>query len=351
VLVEGSTLDAGPELVAERLLEVLRQPYDMRKHIGRELTLTASIGLAFGLRGDAGELLRDADVALYQAKAAGRNRHVLFRADMQSAVQDRLTTQMELLEALANDKLFLLYKPTFDLQSGRVAGIEALVRWHHPTRGVLAAREFLPIAESSGLIVALGGWVLAQACRQTASWHARGLPANVSVNVSARQLATEELVGQAAQALHDSGLDPAALTLEINESALLADPHATGARLRALGELGVQITIDDFASGYSALASPQALPVTALKLDRVFVERLARSPRKTALLETFVALGRTLAIDTLAEGIEDGVALASAQHERCEQEHGFLFSRPLDADDAEAFLRANQSAGQPQPTR
>ena len=174
VLVEGSTLDAGPELVAERLLEALGAPCDMRGEIGRELSISASIGVAFGLRESPDELLRDADLALYAAKAAGRDRYVLFESSMQTAAQDRLRMQMDLADAVAQGRLFLVYQPTFDLQSGRVSGVEALLRWQHPTRGTLQPADFIPLAESTGLIVPIGGWVLEEACRQAAGWNAQG---------------------------------------------------------------------------------------------------------------------------------------------------------------------------------
>jgi diguanylate cyclase (GGDEF)-like protein len=340
VLVEGSTLDSGPELVAERLLEVLREPYDMRGEIGREISLTASIGIAFGQRGSADELLRDADIALYEAKAAGRNRQVLFRSDMQTALQDRLTVQMDLVEALERRQLFLLYQPTFDLQSERVIGVEALIRWRHPTRGVLAPADFIPIAESSGLIVPIGRWVLQEACRQAAAWHARGQHLGMSVNVSARQLDTDELLDDVRRSLEEHGLDPATLTLEITETALMRDPEATAARLRLLKRLGVRIAIDDFGTGYSSLAYLRQFPADALKIDRSFIGNIAASKQSAALIRTLVQLGKTLEIETLAEGIEDQVQLKALQRERCDQGQGFLFSRPLDVEAIEAFLES-----------
>jgi diguanylate cyclase (GGDEF)-like protein len=349
VLVEGATLDAGPELVAERLLEVLRQPYDMRDEIGRELSLTASIGIAFGLRGSADELLRDADIALYEAKAAGRNRQVLFSSDMQTAFQDRLTLQMDLVEALEHDQLFLLYQPTFDLQSESVIGVEALVRWRHPTRGVLGPAEFIPIAEATGLIVRVGRWVLHEACRQAAVWHARGQRLGMSVNVSARQLDSDEFIEDVRVALEQNALDPATLTLEVTETALMNDPEATVAHLRLLKQLGVRIAIDDFGTGYSSLAYLRQFPADALKIDRSFISNIASSTQSTALIQTLVQLGKTLEIETLAEGIEDQVQLKTLQRERCDHGQGFLFSRPLDVHAVEAFLETAELPPQPQP--
>ncbi|MGO9761684.1 MAG: putative bifunctional diguanylate cyclase/phosphodiesterase [Solirubrobacteraceae bacterium] len=349
VLVEGSTLDAGPELVAERLLEVLREPYDMTGEIGRELSLTASVGIAFGLRGSADELLRDADIALYEAKAAGRNRQVMFRSDMQTALQDRLTIQMDLVEALAQDQLFLLYQPTFDLQSERVIGVEALLRWHHPMRGVLPPSEFIPIAETTGLIVPIGRWVLQEACSQAAIWHARGQHLGMSVNVSARQLDTNELIDDVREALAEHSLDPATLTLEVTETALMRDPEATATRLRLLKQLGIRIAIDDFGTGYSSLAYLREFPADALKIDRSFISNIAASKQSAALIRTLVQLGKTLEIETLAEGIEDQLQLKALQREQCDQGQGFLFSRPLDAHAIEAFLETAETPARPQP--
>ncbi|HXQ00774.1 MAG TPA: EAL domain-containing protein [Solirubrobacteraceae bacterium] len=353
VLVEGSALDAGAELVAERLLEVLRQPYDieMSGELGRQLSITPSIGVASGLRGDAIELLRDADLALYEAKAAGRNCYVLFESGMQTAAQDKLALEMELAEALKNKQLFLLYQPTFDLQSECVIGVEALIRWHHPIREIIAPIEFIPIAEESGLIVPIGRWVLQEACRQAAIWHKEGHMIGMSVNVSGRQLDHDKLIEDVHQALERSGLDPNALTLEITETTLMRDAAATARRLQELKQLGVRIAIDDFGTGYSSLAYLRQFPVDALKIDRSFIGGIAASKEAAALIRTLVQLGKALQIETLAEGIEDQVQLETLQREHCDHGQGFLFSRPLDVSAVEAFLQSSNTSTQPLPAR
>ncbi|MFI5004208.1 MAG: putative bifunctional diguanylate cyclase/phosphodiesterase [Solirubrobacterales bacterium] len=351
VLMEGSALDAGPELVAERLLEVLRQPYDMNGRIGRRLSLTASVGIAFGLRDSAEELLRDADLALYEAKAAGRNCNVLFESGMQTAAQNRLVLEIDLAEALERDQLFLLYQPTFDLQSENVIGVEALIRWLHPTRGLVLPAEFIPTAEESGLIVSIGRWVLEEACRQAAVWHGRGHRIGMSVNVSGRQLDHDELIEDVRGALEQSGLDPKALTLEITETTLMRDAEATALRLRELKQLGVRIAIDDFGTGYSSLAYLRQFPVDALKIDRSFISGIAASKESAALIHTLVQLGKALHIETLAEGIEDQVQLETLQREHCDHGQGFLFSRPLDVGAVETFLQSSDSSMHPLAAR
>ncbi len=339
VLVEGSTLDAGPELVAERLLDVLRQPYDLNGKVGRQLSLTVSVGIAVGLRESADEFLRDADLALYQAKLAGKNRYVLFHSQMQIAAQDRVAIEMDMAEALEDEQFFLQYQPTFDLQSERVIGVEALIRWHHPRRGTLPPDKFIPIAEESELIVLLGRWVLREACRQAARWHAQGHHIGMSVNVSARQLDDDGLIDDVRHALEQSGLEPTSLTLEVTETTLMRDPDATARRLRSLKQLGVRIAIDDFGTGYSSLAYLRQFPADALKIDRSFISDIAASKQSTALIRTLVQLGKTLEIETLAEGIEDQIQLETLQREHCDHGQGFLFSCPLDVEAIESFLQ------------
>jgi diguanylate cyclase (GGDEF)-like protein len=338
VLVEGTSLDAGPELVAERLLEVLRQPCDMNGRVGRALSITASVGVAMGLRESADELLRDADVALYAAKAAGKNRYMLFQSTMHTAAHDRMALEMDLGDALAHEELFLLYQPTFDLQSEKAIGVEALIRWRHPTRGIIMPTTFIPIAEESGQIVPIGRWVLQTACEQAAKWHSAGHEIGMAVNVSARQLDHDELVDEVREVLKDSGLQPAALTLEITETTLMRDADATARRIKALKELGVRIAIDDFGTGYSSLAYLRQFPVDALKIDRSFIHGIAASKESSALIHTLVQLGKSLHLETLAEGIEEQTQLKALQREQCDHGQGFLFARPLSVAAVEEFL-------------
>jgi diguanylate cyclase (GGDEF)-like protein/PAS domain S-box-containing protein len=338
VLVEGAALDGGAELVADRLMEVLRVPYDMTAQIRRQLTLTVSIGIALRSGGTGEQLLRDADVALYEAKRSGRNRYVQFESSMHTAAQDRLTVEMDLAEALDRDELFLLYQPIFDLQSENIIGVEALIRWRHPSRGVIPPIEFIPIAEASELIVAIGRWVLEEACRQAAEWHAAGHTLGVSVNVAARQLDGDDLIDDVRHALEVTGLDPTLLTLEITETTLMRDAAATARRLASLKEFGVRIAIDDFGTGYSSLAYLSQFPVDALKIDRSFINGIASSNAATALIHTLVQLGKTLNIETLAEGIEASAQLEILQGEDCDHGQGFLFARPLTPTAIEEYL-------------
>ncbi|HSZ14868.1 MAG TPA: EAL domain-containing protein [Solirubrobacteraceae bacterium] len=342
-LLEEAPTDAGPELIAERVLEVLRQPYDLGDTLGRPLSITASIGIASGPRLHADELLRDADLALYQAKLTGRDRFSLFESSMQAASDERLTLELDLAQALEQEQLFLLYQPTFDLRTGSVIGVEALIRWRQPERGIVPPDKFIPIAEQRGMIVPIGRWVLEEACRQLSVWHALGYRIGMAVNVSARQLDDDSLIDDVRRALEDNELEPSALTLEITETALMRDPDATAARLHQLKQLGVRIAIDDFGTGYSSLAYLRQFPADALKIDRSFIDGIATSKASAALIHTLVQLGKALEIETLAEGIEDQAQLETLQREHCDHGQGFLFSRPLDVDAVELFLSHTSS--------
>jgi diguanylate cyclase (GGDEF)-like protein len=340
VLLEGATLDAGAEMVAERLLDVLSLPYELSNLGGRELSLSASIGIADGLRATADGLLAEADVAMYEAKAAGKNRWIKFEAEMQVAARDKLTLEMDLVRALERDELFLVYQPTFDLRSEAVIGVEALLRWQHPERGLVSPMDFIPVAEGNGLIVPIGRWVLHQACRQARIWQDAGHDLSVAVNVSARQLDDDVLIGDVQEALRCNGLDASKLTLEITETALMRDPQLTAKQLHAIKALGVRIAIDDFGTGYSSLAYLRQFPADALKIDRSFIGEVATSRESDALIHTLVQLGKSLDIETLAEGIEDEEQLAALQRESCDSGQGFWFSRPLEPAALEPFLRS-----------
>jgi diguanylate cyclase (GGDEF)-like protein len=346
MLVDSTGPDAiGPELVAERILSVLRQPIEMPHAPGSAASVTASIGIATGLPASAEELLQDADLAMYEAKAAGKDGYVVFESAMHTAAQDRIRLEMELADAVGAEQFVLVYQPVLDLESEQVVGVEALLRWHHPTRGVIAPNDFIPMAEETGLIVPIGRWVLEQACAQGAAWHDRGHHLNISVNVSARQLERTEFIDEVRSALADSGLDPATLTLEITETALMRRPATTAHLLRELKELEVQIAVDDFGTGYSSLGYLRQFPIDSLKIDRTFITGLALSSGANALTHTFIQLAKTLGLRTLAEGVEQDSQLRQLQREGCDLAQGFLFARPLAPDALERFLERDGPAG------
>ena len=347
VIAEGLSLAAGPELVAERLLEALAEPFELAAKQKTRVTVATSIGVAIGERASGEELLRDADIAMYQAKWDGKNRYVVFESGMQHAIQSRMELEIDLRDALSNDEFFLVYQPTFDLRDMRPTGVEALLRWKHPTRGIVQPNDFIPLLEETGLIIEVGKWVLDEASRQGAAWRKAGYPIGMAVNVSGRQLDTDEFVTNVRDALSDSELDADALTIEITETTLMRNVEETARRLTAIKELGVRIAIDDFGTGYSSLAHLQQFPVDALKIDRSFIARLTENPEGETLMHTLVQLGKALSIETLAEGIEQQQELSLLRAEHCDSGQGFLFARPLAVDATEAFLEDWAKNGAP----
>jgi diguanylate cyclase (GGDEF)-like protein len=339
VIAEDLSVHVGPEVIAERLLEALKQPVRLQGAQETKLTVSASIGIAAGLRPSAEELLRDADIAMYQAKREGKNRFVVFASEMHDAVQHRMELEIDLQDALPKGEFVLVYQPTFALNEMRPTGVEALLRWKHPGRGLVQPGDFIPLLEETGLIVPVGEWILREACRQGAEWRREGHLIGMAVNVSARQLDADEFVGQVAHALAESGLEPAALTLEITETTLMRNVEDTARRLEAIKELGVRVAIDDFGTGYSSLAHLQRFPVDALKIDRSFISRLTENPEGETFIQTLVQLGKALSIETLAEGIEQQQELAVLRDQQCDSGQGFLFARPLEVSAAEDFLR------------
>ncbi len=335
VVADDLSLAAGPDLIAERLRDALKEPFNVGE---AQVTVTASVGIATGTRASVEELLRDADVAMYRAKWDGKDRYVVFESQMQDDAQSRLELEMDLRQALARDQFFLVYQPTLDLRELRPTGVEALIRWRHPRRGVVMPSDFVPLLEQTGLVTDVGHWVLREACRRTASWRHAGHEIGVAVNVSARQLDSDDLLEQVRSSLAESRLEPSALTLEITETALMRNAEETAGRLTAIKALGVRIAIDDFGTGYSSLAHLQRFPVDALKIDRSFTAALTLNPEGETLMRTLVQLGKALSIETLAEGIEQVRELELLREEHCDSGQGFLFAKPLEADHVAAFL-------------
>jgi diguanylate cyclase (GGDEF)-like protein len=331
VLVESSADEVALDLLADRLTEALRAPVELGVG-GKTFSVTASIGVAVGRYESPDELLRDADLALYAAKAAGRDRYALFDTSMYGGVEGRLELSSDLDVALDEGQFFLVYQPIFELPTRELAGVEALIRWQHPTRGLVAPDSFIPLAEESGLIAAIGRWVLLDACRQAAVWAGEGLSIGIAVNVSAYQLGRNGFAEDVRRALHESQIEPSSLTLEITETALMRDVGAACEHLLEIKELGVRVAIDDFGTGYASLSQLQRMPVDILKIDRSFVAALDSEGQGRELLEAIVGVGRSLSLTVVAEGIEEHSQLHSLEAMGCQFAQGFMLGRPGNAD-------------------
>jgi diguanylate cyclase (GGDEF)-like protein/PAS domain S-box-containing protein len=315
--------------IAARMVEALQEPFAF---LDGDLRVTASVGIAFATADDGVEQLqRNADLAMYSAKAQGKGRYVIFEATMQHAAYQRLEVEAELSRALNEGQFQVHYEPIIELRSGYLLGVEALVRWQHPTRGLIAPSEFIGIAENSGQLVALGRWVLCQACREVRAWQTRlpeGRQVRVAVNVSIGQLLRSDLVADVTEALNQSELDPGCLVIEMAERVLTHDAESTLAKLIHLKTLGVRIAIEDFGTGYSSLSYLHRFPIDILKIDRSFVERLGGVEDGAALARAVITLGDTLGLEVVAEGIE-------AKHQQrelialgCVAGQGCYYSKP-----------------------
>jgi len=337
VLIDGQSLDRGPELAAERILDVMAQPFVLDA-TQVPVTMTASIGIAEGLRNSPEDLLHDADIALNRVKASGKQHAMLFASPMQDAVDARHHLEVDLRDALRAGQFFVLYQPIFDLDTARLTGVEALMRWNRPGHGVVGPAEFIPTLESTGLINGVGHWVLDESCRQGAIWQDVGHPLSVSVNISADQLEDGRLVEDVRRALESSGLAPDLLVLELTETILMRDVEATVDQLVRLKAAGVRISIDDFGTGYSSFAYLRRFPIDVLKIDQAFVASIADTWESAAIVHTLVQLGNVLGLEMVAEGIETEGQWAQLRAENVQKGQGFLFSRPVDASTIDAFL-------------
>jgi diguanylate cyclase (GGDEF)-like protein len=351
VLLDNIRSDAEVRAIAERITAAMRDPFV----IGTSTVVAgASVGIArtHDARDGVDELLRNADVAMYTAKANGKNRYEFFERAMYTAVVNRAGLEADLRRAVTEQEFTseftLVYQPLVQLGSGRVSGVEALLRWMHPRRGALNPLEFIPLAESTGLILPLGRAVLHAACQQVTEWTASGIldeSASLSVNVSGRQLHDATFLDDVRSVLRESGLAPHRLVLEITETVIMQRTSDMLDRLRALKGLGIRLAIDDFGTGYSSLSYLQQFPVDILKIDKAFVDGIGHNGTDAALTRTIIGLGGTLGLRTVAEGIELAQQETLLHELGCDFGQGFLFAQPLDAQQmADALQRRQRPA-------
>jgi diguanylate cyclase (GGDEF)-like protein len=330
--------------LAERVRHELKAPFNLGGH---EVFATASVGIALGStdRERPEDLLRDADTAMYRAKAQGKERHVIFDQAMHTSVVERLRLETDLRRALEREEFQVHYQPIVALRTGRIAGFEALLRWEHPERGMIAPSVFIPVAEETGLILPLGLWVLRAACRQVHAWQGRAAEfaaLMISVNLSSKQLAQPDLVEQIDQILQETGLAAEHLKLEITESAIMEHPPSAAEVLRRLKDRGIRLSLDDFGTGYSSLSYLHRFPIDTLKVDRSFVNRLDGEDGDPVIVQTIVALAHNLGMQVVAEGVETEGQFELLKAMDCQYGQGYYFSRPVDDDSAGALLDARE---------
>jgi diguanylate cyclase (GGDEF)-like protein/PAS domain S-box-containing protein len=335
-------LPASPDEISatlERIRAAIAEPVSID---GRALYVTCSMGVAtFPNDGaDPEALLMNADAAMYKAKEAGRDNVQFYTAEMHTMVHEKLALQQELRDAIARKEFILHYQPQIDLRSGRIFAVEALIRWQHPSLGLLSPLKFIPMAEETGLIVPLGDWVLHETCRQNKAWQDAGLsPVNISVNVSARQFREKTLISRVVGALQGSGMEARYLELEITESLIMQDVDQAVKTMEELQRLGVQLSIDDFGTGYSSLNALKTFPVVRLKIDKSFVSNLASSEGDRAVAAAVISLGQKLNLRVIAEGVETAEQVEFLRANNCDEVQGYYFSKPITAEGIADLLR------------
>ncbi|MGY4416411.1 putative signal transduction protein with EAL and GGDEF domain [Bradyrhizobium sp. LB7.1] len=324
--------------LAGRLVEVISAPYEIDDH---QIVIGVSIGISLSPQDGSNpdELLKNADLALYRAKADGRGTYRFFETGMDARAQARRLLEMDLRAAVQRDEFEAYYQPIRDVASGRVVAFEALLRWNHPQRGLIAPLNFIPLAEETGLIIQLGEFVLRSACADAATWPD---DVDVAVNLSPVQFKNPNLIASVTAALAASGLDARRLELEITESVLLQNSEATLTTLHELRAMGVRISLDDFGTGYSSLSYLRSFPFDKIKIDRSFVSELATREDSMAIIRAVTGLGRSLGIVTTAEGVENDAQLELLRREGCTQAQGYLFSKPRPACDVAIMLNRPQ---------
>lgn len=351
VLIDDAPQLRGVISVAERILRALALPI---AHEGREHIVHGSVGIAFSsIDSTAEALLRDADIAMYRAKAAGKGRLEIFEESMHSEVRRQMDMRTDLSRAIQNDELILHYQPVVELESARMVGVEALVRWQHPDKGMVSPGEFIPLAEETGLITALGSWVIVKACEQAGRWQRRfpfDPPLSMNINVSASQFRKHELAEELRMALETNGVEPSTITLEITESVFKEGWSRILAVLEELRQLGVRLAIDDFGEGYSSLTRLQEMPVEILKIPKPFVDDLAGVSGKATLARTVVRIGDTIGMKTVAEGIETVEKWQQLRHLGCDYGQGYLFGRPVEPNVLEEHFERSLAVMEERPS-
>jgi diguanylate cyclase (GGDEF)-like protein len=339
VMVETVSDRTGLQLLADKILTAIAEPMQLQGH---EVTVTASIGISvFPDDGsDVSTVLANADIAMYRAKALGHNRVTEYSSDLGESVVERFEIEKGLREGLRNNEFHLYYQPKIAFSSGKLLGVEALIRWHHPTLGVLGPERFIHVAESSTFIISLGKWVIEQACRQASIWQRAGLPHfSIAVNLSTNQLTDPSLVEHVAGSLRASGVDPSMLEFEITETSVMKNTVEATALLESLRALGVRLAIDDFGTGYSSLAYLKELPVDVVKVDRAFVKHLPHSRDDLTITRAVIAMAHGLSMTVVAEGVEAQCQFDSLRDEGCDEFQGFYCRPAMESHDLEALLR------------
>lgn len=329
-------------LVAEKIRDALRAPFELHGH---EITVTASIGITISPddASDPETLMKYADTAMYQAKHSGRDTFRFFTAQMNSEAMARLELEHALRKAIVNDEFVLYYQPKVQLETGRIVGLEALLRWQRPGHGLIAPGKFIPLLEETGLVVRVGGWVIAAVCRQMALWMHSSIGAvQVSVNVSGRQFVEGDLEGDVFKALGDNDIAADQLELELTETSLMANTERTIAALQNLRQRGVQISIDDFGTGYSSLAYLRRFPIDKLKIDIAFVREVTSDPKVASIVLAIISMAHSMKMQVIAEGVETQAQLAYLQHHHCDHIQGYYFSPPLPLLETEVLLKAQE---------
>lgn len=341
ILLEEITQIEQVTTVARKILATVSKPVRLS---GQDCRVTGSIGICLYPQDGQDEqtLMKNADMAMYLAKEQGKNNFQFYSESIKASSLQRLTLETSLRLALERQEFFLEYQPKLDLNSGEITGVEALLRWQHPDLGIVMPAHFIGLAEETGLILGIGQWVIEEACRQNMAWQQEGLPPLcMAVNLSARQFADESLLKDIASALGKSGMDPALLELEITESMAMRNIDSAIRMLKAMKQMGVRIALDDFGTGYSSLSQIKRFPIDTLKVDRSFIHDLENNPEDRAITEAIIAMGRTLSLTIVAEGVETRAQENFLRQHACDESQGYLFSRPTSATQFSAFLRAH----------